>query len=86
VVRINGGIKLVTVVETHNCGTREWGTTVKSRTGTHRLPASKLEDVEKDELHDGEVPILQDCQTRHNLRHSRMPYSNEQREYCRATV
>ena len=79
------GRKLVTKVKTHNCRSREQGIAVESRAGTHRLPATKLEDVDTDELHDGEVPILQHCQTRRSLRHSGMPYSNEQREYYRAT-
>ena len=47
---------------------------------------TELGDVDPDEEDDGDVPILQHCQARHNLTHFRISYTNEQCEYYSTTV
>jgi hypothetical protein len=37
----------------------------------------KREEVDPDDEHDGEVPVLQYCQARHSLRYLEIPYSKE---------
>ena len=74
-------------VETHNCRIpREHGITVSSWTGTYRFSVMKYCGVEPDEIKHGSVPILQQDQSRRDRRNSGRPYSNEEREYCVATV
>ena len=68
------------MVETHDYRrSREYGIFVAPWVGTHGM--SKREEVDPDEEHDGEVPILQHRQVRHSLRHFETPYTNEQRKY-----
>lgn len=44
------------------------------------------DDVDPDEIHQGGIPILQHSQARPNTRDFEGSYSNEEREYCVATI
>ena len=45
----------------------------------------RVEICPEDE-HDGNIPVLQHHQARHNLRHFGISYNNEQHEYYPATM
>jgi len=69
-VRIDGGdTRHVNWAGTHSYGrSREHCITVASRAETYRLCEIKCDDV-VEYVEQGSVPILQCCQTRHNLRY-----------------
>ena len=69
-MRIDGGdMWSVKWMETHNYGrSREHGIVVESRTETYRCCEMKHNDAFVEHVQCGSVPILQYCQTRHNLR------------------
>ena len=43
-------------------------------------------EIGPEDEYDGDVPVLQHRQARHNLRHFGIPYNNEQGEYYTATM
>ena len=74
-------------VETYNCRTpREHGIAMASWKGTYRFSVMKHCGVDPNEVQHGGVPILQHSQARQDRRKFGRSYSNEEREYCAATV
>ena len=75
-------------METHNCRkSRKHGIIVASSwTVTHGFCVMNRDDVDPDEIHQGGIPILQHSQARPNTRDFEGSYSNEEREYCVATI
>jgi len=81
------GVKSGKRVGTHNCRTpREYGVAMASWTGTYRFVVMKHCCADPDEVQHGDVPILQHCQVRCNMRDFGRSYSNEEREYCETTI
>ena len=63
----------------------EHGIAVASQAGTYRLREMKHDDALVDNVQHGSVPVLRYCQAQLEV-FLGMPYSDEQREYCRVTV
>ena len=81
------GIQTGRGVETHNCrSSRECAVAMASRTGTYRFFVMKCGDVEPDDVQRRGVPILQQNQALRDARNFRRSYSNEEGEYCVATI
>ena len=74
-------------METHIYKTPpEHGIAIESKAGTYKFCLVKYGDAGPDDVHHGDIPILQYSQARCDSRDCRMSYSNEQHEYCATNV